>query len=253
MFVVTADLLVFVLLVAVGGYVQTVAGFAMGMIMVAGSSALALYSLPVTTAVISLLSFTNIALSLPGHVHRIDRRGALLMCAGQLPMIGFGVLLLEWLDASAQRVLALLLGAFIILGCASMMMKPQPRETRSGAFSYFAAGIGGGVLGGMFSAAAPIMGWFVYRKPMAVAELRATLLACFAVSTLVRTVYVGFGGGLTADVWTLAGLSLPVVLLTAWLGRTFPPPLSEIALRRSAFGLLLAMGAWIFGSALLEA
>ena len=134
-----------------------------------------------------------------------------------------------------------------------MMMKPQPREARSGAFSYFAAGLGGGVLGGMFSAAAPIMGWFVYRQPMPVAELRATLLACFAVSTLVRTAYVGFGGGLTADVWTLAGLSLPVVLLTAWLGRRFPPPLSEIALRRAAFGLLLAMGAWIFGSALLEA
>ena len=67
----------------------------------------------------------------------------------------------------------------------------------------------------------PDQGWFVYRQPMPVAELRATLLACFAVSTPVRTAY-GAGGGLTADVWTLAGLSLPVVLLAAWLGRKFP-------------------------------
>jgi uncharacterized membrane protein YfcA len=249
---VDADLLFFVLLVAVGGYVQTVAGFAMGMIIVAGSSALVLYPLPVTTAVISIVSFMNIALSLPGHLHRIHRRGFLLMCAGQIPMIGIGVWTLEWLDASAERVLSILLGGFILLGCASMMVKPEPRPEVSRPAAFFAAGLGGGMLGGMFSAAAPVMGWFVYRQPMMVAELRATLLACFAVSTLVRTMVVGAGGGLTVDVLTLAGASIPMVLLSAFLGRRFPPPVSELGLRRTAFTLLFAMGAWILGSALLR-
>ena len=239
------------LLVALGGYVQTVAGFAMGMILVAGSSALALFPLPVTTAVVSLVSLLNITLSLPGHLHRVHRRGALLLGAGQLPMIGVGVLLLEWLDASAQRSLSGLLGSFILVGCASMMIRPEPRPFLSSPAAFFAAGLGGGLLGGMFSAAAPVMGWFVYRQPLAVAELRATLLACFAVSTIVRTLWVGADGGLTPEVWTLAAASVPMVLLSAWLGRRFPPPVSETALRRIAFTLLFVMGAWILAAALL--
>ena len=251
--VVDAELLLFVVLVAIGGYVQTVAGFAMGMIMVAGSSALALYPLPVTTAVISLVSLLNISLSLPGHLHRIHRRGFLLMCAGQIPMIGVGVMTLEWLDASAERVLSMLLGSFILIGCASMMIKPEPKAEVSGSAAFFAAGLGGGMLGGMFSAAAPVMGWFVYRQPMMIAELRATLLACFAISTTVRTAVVGAGGGLTSDVLTLALASVPMVLLSAWLGRRFPPPISELALRRLAFTLLCGMGLWILISALLHA
>jgi uncharacterized membrane protein YfcA len=247
---VDVELLLFLSLVALGGYVQTVAGFAMGMIIVAGSSALLLFPLPATTAVISLVSLMNICLSLPGHLHRIYRRGFLLMCAGQVPMIGAGVWALEWLDATAERVLSLLLGSFILVGCASMMVRPEPRPAVSRPAAFFAAGLGGGVLGGMFSAAAPVMGWFVYRQPLMVAELRATLLACFAVSTLVRTLVVGAGGGLTKQVLTLAAASIPMVLLSAWLGRRFPPPVSELGLRRIAFTLLFAMGGWILASAL---
>lgn len=244
------ELLLFLLLVALGGYVQTVAGFAMGMIMVAGSSALVLFPLPTTTAVISLVSLMNIGLSLPGHLHRIYQRGFLLMCAGQVPMIGVGVWVLEWLDATAERVLSLLLGSFVLIGCASMMMRPEPRPQVSPPAAFFVAGLGGGMLGGMFAAAAPVMGWFVYRQPMMVAELRATLLACFGVSTIVRTLFVGADGGLTTEVLTLAAASVPMVLLSAWLGRRFPPPVSEAGLRRIAFGMLFAMGGWIFASAL---
>ena len=245
------ELLLFVLFVAVGGYVQTVAGFAMGMILVAASSALVLYPLPVTTAVVSLVSLLNIVLSLPGHFRRIDRRAFVTMCLGQVPMIAVGVATLEWLDATAQQALQVLLGVFILLGCASMMVRPQPRSVRSAPWAYGLAGMGGGMLGGMFSAAAPVMGWFMYRQPQPVAELRATLLACFGVSTLVRTMFVGAGGGLVADVWTLTAASVPLVLLSAWLGRRYPPPFGELGLRRGAFGLLTLMGVWILAAALL--
>jgi uncharacterized membrane protein YfcA len=124
-------LAVFVVLVLVGGYVQTVAGFAMGMILVAGSSALGLYCLPVTTAVISLVSLLNIVLSLGGHLDRVHRRAFLWMALGQVPFIAVGVALLEWLDADAERALGVLLGTFILLGCASMMMRPEPKATVS--------------------------------------------------------------------------------------------------------------------------
>lgn len=243
-------LFIFLLLVLFGGYVQTVAGFALGMILIAGSSALGLFPLPITTAVISLVSLVNIIMALHGHYPRIYLRGLAWMMLGQIPCVALGVLLLNYLDASAERLLMLLLGSFIILGCGAMMLRPRPREVVSGRFGYLAAGMGGGMLGGLFSAAGPVIGWFVYRQPLSVPEIRASLLATFALGTLTRTVVVGVDGGLTREVWALTAWSIPLVLLATWLGRRFPPALTEMNLRRLAFALLFAMGCWILYSAL---
>lgn len=243
------SLLIFLALVLFGSYVQTVAGFALGMILIAGSSALALFPLPVTTAVISLVSMVNIFLALHGHYPRIYRRGVIWLILGQLPFVAVGVALLNYLDASAERVLQGLLGMFILLGCGAMMIRPKPKDVVSGRSAFFAAGVGGGLLGGLFSASGPVIGWFVYRQPLGVPEIRASLLAAFALGTIARTVVVGVDGGLTRDVWLLTAWSIPLVLLATWLGRRFPPALSEMSLRRLAFALLFAMGGWILGVA----
>jgi len=80
-------------------------------------------------------------------------------------------------------------------------------------------------------------------------EIRATLFSCFFVTTSVRTILVGASGGLTVDVWMLAGLALPVVLFGTWVGRRWPPRLSEQLMKRIVFGLLLLMGLWIVANA----
>lgn len=244
------SLLIFLMLVLFGGYVQTVAGFAMGMILIAASSGLQLFPLPVSTAVISLVSMVNIAMALRGHYPRIYRRGLYWLVVGQLPCVVLGVALLHFLDATAERLLQTMLGLFIVVGCGAMMVRPRPQRRVSGWAGFLTAGIGGGVLGGLFSAAGPVIGWFVYRQPLSVPEIRATLLAAFAASTIVRTLAVAVEGGLTAEVWKLTAWSVPLVLLATWLGRRFPPPLSEMALRRLAFTFLFAMGGWILFQAL---
>ncbi len=243
-------LLIFLALVLFGGYVQTVAGFALGMILIAGSSALGLFPLPVTTAVISLVSLVNIFMALHGHYPRIYRRGLVWMVVGQVPCVALGVFLLNYLDASSERLLQGLLGTFILLGCGAMMLRPRPQEAVSGRAAFLAAGMGGGLLGGLFSAAGPVIGWFVYRQPLSVPEIRASLLATFALGTLARTIVVGVDGGLTSAVWMLTAWSIPLILLATWLGRRFPPALSESNLRRLAFALLFAMGGWILYAAL---
>jgi uncharacterized membrane protein YfcA len=107
------------------------------------------------------------------------------------------------------------------------------------------AGFAGGILGGMFSASGPVIGWFTYRQPLPVATIRSTLLAVFALSTTLRVGSVAFAGGLTREVFTLAAVGLPLVLLGTWLGRSFAPPLADVALKRLAFGVLLMMGSWM--------
>ena len=100
-------------------------------------------------------------------------------------------------------------------------------------------------MGGMFSASGPVLGWFGYRQPLPMAVIRSTLLACFILTTSTRTILVGAGGDLTREVLTLVLLGLPMVVCGTWLGRRFPPKISEIRIKRLAFGLMLLMGVWI--------
>jgi uncharacterized protein len=63
---------------------------------------------------------------------------------------------------------------------------------------------------------------------------------------------VGWGGGLTREVWMLVLMGLPLVLLGTWAGRNLPPAVSDVTLKRLAFALLLVMGAWSIVRALLD-
>jgi uncharacterized protein len=125
-----------------------------------------------------------------------------------------------------------------------MLLRPRPLARLSRPWACVAAGFWGGLLAGLFSASGPVLGWFAYRQPLTVAAIRTTLLAGFAFTTSLRTVVVGAGGGLTAEVWVLFLTGLPLVLAGTWAGRSLPPPVSEATLKRLAFALLLLMGCW---------
>jgi uncharacterized protein len=243
-------LVVFLLATAIGSYVQAVAGFAMGMIIVAVMVGGGVVAVPLIAAVVSLLSLVNIVLALRGHAHQVVRPLFVWTVAGLLPAIVVGVWLLTWLDARMQWVVELLLGVFVVGGSLSMLLRPRPLSSLSPPWACVAAGFWGGMLAGLFSASGPVLGWFAYRQPLTVAAIRTTLLAGFALTTSFRTVVVGVGGGLTAEVWILFLTGLPLVLAGTWAGRSLPPPVSEAALKRLAFTLLLVMGCWSMARAI---
>ena len=97
----------------------------------------------------------------------------------------------------------------------------------------------------MFAASGPIIGWFVYRQPIGLAAIRATLLGFFALSTAIRTMVVAAGGGLTTEVLGLTAAALPLVVLGVAIARRFPPRISEKAFKQAVAVLLVAIGAWI--------
>jgi uncharacterized membrane protein YfcA len=241
--------LIFLGAVFVGSYVQAVTGFAMGMIVIAVVGASQTIALPVLTAAASLITMVNVVLALRGRTMHIHKPLFGWLAIGQLPAIWIGVWLLSVLDQQAAGLLQLLLGAFITLGSLSMMLRPRPLAQVSSPLVCSVAGFAAGVVGGLFSASGPIMGWFNYRQPLAVAVIRSTLLCSFALTTTTRTVVVGVQGGLTAEVWWLSALALPLVIGGTWLGRQAPPPVSDEVLKQLAFALLLAMGVWILATA----
>ena len=229
---------VFLLSVLVGSYVQAVTGFAMGMIVIAVMVGSHLVDVPLITAVASLLSLVNVIFALRGQLHHVHWRLFGWLALGQLSAIWAGVALLDYLNVSALWILELLLGAFTALGGLSMLLRPESKTRVSSPWACFGAGVGAGVVGGLFSASGPVMGWFNYRQPLPVAEIRATLFGCFAVSTTTRTLVVGADGGLTGDVWLMTLSGLPIVLFGTWAGRQLAPPVSGEVMRRFAFGML---------------
>ena len=231
--------------VLLGSYVQAVAGFAMGMIMMATMGAFGQLSLPALTAIVSLVSGLNIFLSLRGHLHEINRTVLFSMMIGQLPAIVLGVYLINVLDGDAQSILQTLLGVFISWAGISMMLRPTPIDRVSPRWSCMLAGAGGGLFGGLFSASGPVAGWFLYRQPLVLAQIRATLLSYFAVATVWRTATVGVSGGLTSEVWALTAVATPLVFIGTWIGRRFPPQFSLRTMRRAVAMLLIALGVYI--------
>lgn len=239
-----ATLLIFCFAVGLGSYVQSASGFAMGLVVLAVIGTTQAIEIVTITAVTSLLALLNVILALRGQLTQVQRRQWALLCVGQLPAIWVGVTLLEVLAADALRVLEAVLGAFVVAASLSMLLRPQAQKTLSPGWAWVAGGAAGGVLGGLFAASGPVMGWFVYRQPLPVAEIRATLLACFAVTTSVRTVLVGWDGGLTRNVWLYFAVGVPMVVVGTWAGRRFRLG-TDAAMKRAAFVALLAMGLWI--------
>ena len=240
----------FVLIVFVGSYVQAVTGFAMAMIIVAVVGGMRLLSIPELAATTSLLTIFNVILALWGHSKEIYRPIFSWLALGQVPAIFVGFAIMAWLDGHIRWLLELLLGAFILAGGISMWLRPHPWSAVAGPTASFLTGLGGGLVGGMFSASGPILGWFMYSQPLQLAAIRATLLACFVLTTTTRTGIVAVDGGLTGQVLTYALVGLPVVVLGTWLGRQFPPPVAEDGIKRGANLILLVMGVWILGRAL---
>ena len=245
-----SSLLLILLVLFVGSYVQAVAGFALGMIAVAVIGGLRLLDIPTLAAMVSLLSMLNASLSLGGHTQHVHRPMLMWLAIGIVPglLLGYGLML--YLDGNRLWVLELCLGVFITVGGLSMTIRPRswPQESR-GPFTWCMGAIGG-ILGGLFSASGPLLGWFAYSQPLPVAVIRATLLSYFFLATAMRTIIVFFEGSLSASVLFYGALGAPAVILGAWLGRRFPPVVSEQALKRGVFMLLLLMGLWICVSAM---
>jgi len=172
-----------------------------------------------------------------------------LVTLGQIPAIGLGFALMTVLSDDATVVLQLLLGVFVLGGSLSMMRENPVIARLSSKPVRVVAGVAGGLCGGLFSASGPVMGWFLYRQPLAVDVIRPTLLACFGLTTSVRTIIVGATDGFNQEIVELAAASIPMVVLGTWLGGKYVGRIEPENLRRVAFGLLTVMGALIVARA----
>lgn len=232
----------FVVLTFMAAYVQTITGFAFGLLLMGAVALTGLIPLLDAAIVISLLTLVNAMVVLARGWRDITAKPFLLSLVGALPMVMAGYALLELLALTSLSVLRLTLGGVIAVSSLQLIRRPAPLAQVSSGVSFAFYGALGGLMGGLFSTAGPPLVFQFYRQPLSLTVIRETLVAVFAANSLFRLGLVMVSGDWQhgAMIWAIAGL--PSVIAASYLARRWPPPLAPRVLRRIVFILLLLSG-----------
>jgi len=238
------DISLWLLLVFIAGsYVQSVTGFAFGLIVMSIAGLFSLVPLDIAAFAVSVLSMVNAATSLYGGLWKqVNVKNFIVYFIASTPMIAVGVYLLNFFGEKALHWLQLLLGLTIILACLMSLVKPKKEAKPSPSWVYFIFGGLSGVLGGLFSTSGPPISYLMYRQPLALSIIRATLLSVFFVSCLLRIAIMGVSGQITETMLWISLVGIPCVVITAVLAKRYPPNISPQVIKRIALILLLLSG-----------
>jgi hypothetical protein len=128
--------ILFLVVVVLGALVQTVTGFAMGLIIMAGVALFNITDIAFAAAVVSFISLTNAGVALRyGHRH-VDWLFVRRILLGMIPAMALGIALLTYLSEHYYALLKLLLGFVIILAGTSLMLAPAPFGSRSSSLMF---------------------------------------------------------------------------------------------------------------------
>jgi uncharacterized membrane protein YfcA len=236
------SLIFFLIAVALGSYVQTVNGFAIGLIVMGTVTTFDLAPIPFSAIVVCFLAFWNGLVALRRNHAAVDWKITRLVLIGAMPAMVGGVYLLNYLSQSTTSTIKLALGVVVIVGGCLLMLKPNVRKDLEPSWNFLLSGFAVGSIGGLFSTGGPPLVYHLYRQPISTNVIRTTLLAIFLISSLARIVIVGVQGQLNMEVVRYSLFSIPVVTLFTLIGIRYPPPLSDKNRRRFAFSLLIVIG-----------
>jgi uncharacterized protein len=236
------DIILFVLLSFVAAYVQTLTGFAFGLLLMGAIALAGLVPLPEAAVIVSLLTLANALMVLAKGWRDVAVGPFVLSLAGAIPLILVGYMLLNLLASSSLAALRLILGLVIIISSLQLIFRPSSCDALSSKPSFVFFGALGGVMGGLFSTAGPPLVYHFYRQPLRHSTIRETLVAVFTINAMFRLVLVTASGEWPSHVLIWAAAGLPGVLIATYTARRWPPGLSPVALRRLAFALLLMSG-----------
>lgn len=245
-----APLAAFLALVALGAYVQTLTGFAFGLVVMGGVGLTGALSLPEAAIAVSILVLVNAAHVLARGWRDIGRRELALMLLGSLPLLPIGYWLLGWLAGRSFAALQMLLGIVIVVSAFQLLGRGGVHPVRSGDASFVGLGGIAGLMGGLFSTAGPPVVYHMYRQPFPLALIRETLVSVFAINAIVRLGIVAWQGQLTAPIGLAALVAAPIVMFATFAARRWPPGLSPRGIRFIVFGLLALSGVSLAAPAL---
>lgn len=237
-----ATLAGFLVLAGFAAYVQTLTGFAFGLLTMGGIGLSGLISLPDAAVLVSVLTLTNAAQMLGRGWRKVEWPLLALVMAGSLPGLFVGFALLAILSGDRSDALRLVLGLVVVASSLQLLSRSARRATLSPRLSFVAFGGIAGLMGGMFSTAGPPVVYHLHCQPLRPETIRETLVAVFALNAVIRLGLVAGSGTLPpVSVWW--GLvAIPIVSAATLAARRWPPPIPREAMRLLVVGLLLLSG-----------
>lgn len=237
-----ATLAGFLLLAGAAAYVQTLTGFAFGLITMGGIGLSGLISLPDAAVLVSALTLTNAGQMLARGWRKVEWRLLALVLVGSLPCLLIGFALLNRLADDRADLLRLLLGLVVIASSLQLLSRTARRTTLSAPATFVAFGGLAGLMGGMFSTGGPPVVYHLHRQPLEPEPIRETLVALFAINAVIRIGLVE-----AADAWPPPSIwwglaAIPVVSIATSAARRWPPPLSREVMRLLVVALLMLSG-----------
>lgn len=237
------DLAILLLLAVVAAYTQTLTGFALGLILMGGIGLTGVIALPDAAVLVSCLTFVNAVVVLRKGWRDVALRQFVPTIMSSLVTLFAGYALLGVMAAASIDWLKLVLGCVIVTSSLQLAMKPMQLARVSSTASFLFFGAIAGLMGGLFSTSGPPLVYHLYRQPLRHVAIRETLVAVFATNAVVRLGVVASAGAMPAANFWWALLAIPVVTVTTVAARKWPPPLSNLTIRRLAFLLLFLSGA----------
>lgn len=236
-------LVVFVGFAAVAAYVQTLTGFAFGLVMMGAVALVGLLPLPDAAAMVGMLTLVNATQMLvQGGWRDVAPRELRLILVASLPSLLVGYALLEWLADTRADLLKIGLGLVIMLSSLQLAVRPAGLEKRSSDASFVGFGVISGLMSGLFATGGPPLVYHLFRQPLSHARIRETLVTAFGVAQAVRLVVVVASGNMPSMSPVALVLAIPTVMLMTYAARRWPPSLSQQAMRRIVFVLLFLSG-----------
>lgn len=238
-----ASLAAFLVIAGVAAYVQTMTGFAFGLVMMGALALAGLMPLPDAAVMVGLLTLVNAAqMMLHGGWRHVARRELGFTLWASLPALVVGFFLLEWLADTRADLLKVVLGLVIVLSSLQLAIQRRSLRQASPGRSFLGFGILSGLMSGLFATGGPPLVYHLYRQPLPVAQIRETLVAAFGVAQVVRLSLVAGTGNLPPPS-TLAGVAaIPVVMGMTYAARRWPLPLSPAMQKTVVFILLFLSG-----------
>lgn len=239
-------------LAGVAAYMQTLTGFAFGLIMMGGIGLSGLMPLPEAAVLVGCMVLVNAAQVLARGWRDIAWPEFWPVIISSLATLAAGYWLLGVMVSASIDWLKMVLGVIIIASSLQLALKPQPLTVRSSSASFAFFGAVAGLMGGLFSTAGPPLVYHLYRQPLPAISIRETLVAVFAVNAVIRLAMVAAAGDVPRGGFWWGLLCIPVVMIMTFAAKRWPPPLSALSIRRLAFSLLFLSGLSLAVPALLK-
>jgi hypothetical protein len=192
---------------------QSLTGFGFALVMVPLLSlAWDVKSVVVTSTVLGTITLLPLLVEARQHV-RLAAVAALTV--GSLAGIPAGILLLDWIDPEALKILV---GLTVIAASVLVYRVRDVRATRAGVIPAVAAGAVSGVLGGSTSMSGPPVVLYLLGAEKDVEAFRGTLIAFFLPMSLVTIAGLAAVGRVTPDVVRTSIIALPALVVGLVLG-----------------------------------